>query len=236
MQNVFAVARREFVSFFNSPIAYLVCASYLILSYWLYFPELFLGGQAELRGFFGMAPLLFCIFTPLFTMRLLAEERSQGTLELLLTMPITDWQVVIGKFLAVTGLIAVLLLLTLSLPISVAALGPLDKGATVAAYLGMLLMCATYAAIGLMASAFTRNQIVAGIIAFSLGFTLFIVGAEVQVMPPWLAPICNAISIQTHFNNIARGVIDTRDVLYYASMIFGCLLIAQTTLESRRWR
>ena len=236
MQNVLAVARREFVSYFNSPIAYLVVAAYLILSGSLFFPELFLGGQADLRGFFGMAPLLFCFFTPLFTMRLLAEERSQGTLELLLTMPVTDWQVVVGKYLASMGLIGVLLLLTLPFPISVAALGPLDKGATVAAYVGMLLMTGTYAAIGLMASAFTRNQIVAGIVAMFIGFTLFIVGAMIQVMPPWLAPICNAISIQTHFMNIARGVIDTRDVLYYASVILGCLVVAQTTLESRRWR
>jgi gliding motility-associated transport system permease protein len=236
MQNVLAVARREFVSYFNSPIAYLVVASYLILSGSLFFPELFLGGQADMRGFFGMAPLLFCFFTPLFTMRLIAEERSQGTLELLLTMPITDWQVVIGKFLASTGLTAVLLLLTLAFPISVGALGPIDKGAIAAAYIGMLLMCATYGAIGLMASSFTRNQIVAGIVAMSLGFVLFIVGAMVQVMPPWLAPFCNAISIQTHFTNIARGVIDTRDLLYYASMIFGCLLVAETSLESRRWR
>ncbi|HZS39820.1 MAG TPA: ABC transporter permease [Polyangia bacterium] len=236
MQNVFAVARREFVSYFNSPIAYLVVAAYLILSGELFFRELFLGGQADMRGFFGMAPLLFCFFTPLITMRLLAEERAQGTLELLLTMPVTDWQVVIGKFFASTGLIAVLLLLSLAFPLSVGALGPIDKGATVAAYVGMLLMSGTYAAIGLMTSAFTRNQIVAGILAMFIGFVLFIVGAEVQVMPPWLAPICNAISIQTHFMNIARGVIDSRDVLYYVSVILGCLVVAQTTLESRRWR
>jgi ABC-2 type transport system permease protein len=236
MQNTLAVARREFVSYFNSPIAYLVVAVYLILAGGLFFTELFIGGQADMRGFFGLAPLLFFIFTPLFTMRLLAEERAQGTLELLLTFPLTDWQVVIGKYLASLGLIAVLLLLTLPIPISVAALGPLDKGATVAAYVGMLLMCGTYAAIGLMASSFTRNQIVAGIIALFIGFSLFIIGQMVQVMPSWLAPFCNAISIHTRFLNIARGVIDSRDVFYYLSMITGCLIIAQTSLESRRWR
>src|SRR5262249_42620043 len=121
-------------------------------------------------------------------------------------------------------------------PVTVALLGPLDKGATVAGYVGMLLMCATYAAIGLMASAFTRNQIVAALIALFIGFGLFIIGQLVQVLPPSIAPLCNAISIHVRFQNIARGVIDTRDVIYYASMIGGCLLVAQTTLDSRRWR
>lgn len=236
MKNVLAVAKREFQSYFNSPIAYLVVTVYLILSGALFFTELFIGGQADMRGFFGLAPLLFFIITPFLTMRLLAEERAQGTLELLLTMPVTDWQVVLGKYLASVGLISVLLLLTLAFPISVASLGPLDKGATFAAYVGMLLMCGTYAAIGLMASAFTKNQIVAALIALFIGFGLFIIGQLVQVMPPMLATIADAISIHTRFQNIARGVIDTRDLLYYASMIFGCLLVAQTTLESRRWR
>jgi ABC-2 type transport system permease protein len=236
MSNTLAITRREFASYFNSPIAYIVVAVYLILSGALFFTELFLNGQADMRGFFSLAPLLFFIITPFLTMRLLAEERSQGTLELLLTMPVTDWQVVVGKYLASIGLICVLLLLTVAFPISVASLGPLDKGATVAGYIGMLLMCGTYAAIGLMASSFTKNQIVAALIALFIGFGLFIIGQMVQVMPAWIAPFCNAISIHTRFQNIARGVIDTRDVLYYLSMIFGCLLVAETTLDSRRWR
>jgi ABC-2 type transport system permease protein len=151
-------------------------------------------------------------------------------------MPVTDWQVVLGKYLASIGLIAVLLALTLPFPLSVASLGPLDKGATFAGYVGMLLMCGTYAAIGLMASAFTRNQIVAVLVAFFISFPLFLVGQLVQLLPAWIAPFANAIAINTRFQNIARGVIDTRDVLYYASMIFACLLIAESTLESRRWR
>jgi ABC-2 type transport system permease protein len=231
-----AIARREFASYFNSPIAYLVVSVYLILSGGLFFTELFLGGQADMRGFFGLAPLFFFIITPFLTMRLLAEEKSQGTLELLLAMPVTDWQVVLGKYLASLGLIIVMLALTVPFAFSVAQLGPLDKGATFAGYVGMLLMVGTYAAIGLMASAFTRNQIVAALIALFIGFGLFILGKLVQVLPPSVAPLCNAISIDTRFQNIARGVIDSRDVFYYLSMIFGCLLVAQTTLDSRRWR
>jgi ABC-2 type transport system permease protein len=236
MQNILAVAKREFTSYFNSPIAYIVATVYILLSGWLFFSDLFLNGQADMRQFFAMAPLLFAIVIPLLTMRLLAEERREGTLELLLTMPVTDWQVVLGKFLASVGLIAALLGLTLAFPLSVAALGPLDKGATFAGYVGLLLMGGAYAAIGLMASAFTKNQIIAVLVGFMISFALFLVGQLVQVLPPSLAPFCNAISISTRFHNIARGVLDTRDLLYYASMIGACLLVAQTMLESRRWR
>ena len=236
MQNIVAVAKREFASYFNSPIAYIVAVVYILISGYLFFTELFLNGQADMRPFFGIAPLLFLFIMPLLTMRLLAEEKREGTLELLLTMPVTDWQVVIGKYLAAVGLIVVLLALTVTFPITVAALGPLDKGATLAAYIGMLLMGGAYAAIGLMASAFTKNQIVAVLIAFFISFGLFLVGQLVQVLPPSIAPFCNAISINTRFQNIARGVIDSRDLLYYLSMIFGCLLVAEATLESRRWR
>jgi ABC-2 type transport system permease protein len=214
----------------------MVVTVYFITAGWLFFTQLFLENQADMRGFFGLAPLLFALIMPFLTMRLLAEERAQGTLELLLTMPVTDWEVVLGKYLASVGLISVLLGLTLIFPMTVASLGPLDKGATVAAYFGMLLMCGTYAAIGLMASAFSRSQIIAALIAFAIGFGLFIVGQLVQVLPPWIAPFANAVSIHSRFQNIARGVIDTRDVLYYASMIGSCLLVAQSTLESRRWR
>ncbi len=236
MRNVAAIAKREFTSYFNSPIAYIVAVIYVCTGGYLFFKQLFIEGQADMRPFFGFAPLLFLFIVPLLTMRLLAEERREGTLELLLTMPITDWEVVLGKFVASLGLIAVMVGLTLFFPITVAALGPIDKGATFAAYIGLLLMGGAYAAIGLMASAFTRNQIIAVLIAFFICFALFLIGQLVQVLPPSLAPIANAISITTRFQNIARGVLDSRDLLYYGSMIFGCLLVAQTTLESRRWR
>ncbi len=236
MRNVLAIARRELASYFDSPIAYLVVSVYLILSGALFFSSVFIMGQADLRGFFGLAPLLLFIMVPFLTMRLLAEERASGTLELLLSMPVTDWQVVLGKYLAATGLLAVLYLLTITVPISIAQVGPLDAGATVAAYVGLLLMSATYAAVGLMASAFTRNQIIAALVALFIGFFLFILGQLSSVFPPEIARICAAISIAGHFDAIQRGVIDLRDVLYFVTLSGGCLLIAQASLESRRWR
>lgn len=236
MQNTLAVAKREFASYFNSPIAYLVVTVFLGLSGGLFFPGLFLNQSADMRGFFELMPLLFFILTPFLTMRLFAEEKAQGTLELLLTMPVTDVQVVMGKYLASLGLILVAIAMTFPFAFTVAGLGPLDKGATAAAYVGLILMCATYAAIGLMTSAFTKNQIVAALISLMIGFGLFILSRLIPFLPPSIAPIVNAISIDVRFQNIARGVIDSRDVLYYLSMIFGCLLVAQTTLASRRWR
>jgi ABC-2 type transport system permease protein len=236
MQNALAVARREFTSYFDSPIAYLVVAVFVGVSGYLYFTNLFLTNQADMREFFALCPMLFVFLMPALTMRLLAEERAQGTLELLLTMPITDWQVVLGKFLASLGLVAVMLATTLPFAVSVGALGPLDKGTTFAGYVGLLFLGGGFCAIGLMASAFTRNQIVAFIITLAIGLTLWLVGKLVQVLPGGIAPYAAAISIENRFMNIARGVLDLRDVVYYVSLIGGCLLVAQTTLDSRRWR
>ena len=122
------------------------------------------------------------------------------------------------------------------LAVAIGMLGPLDKGAAVAGYLGMVLMCATYSAIGLMASSFTKNQIVAAVIALFIGFFLFIIGQMIPVLPPSVAPLANAISIHLRFQNIARGVIDTRDVLYFVTVIAICLGLAFRSLESRRWK
>lgn len=236
MRNTLAIAKREFSSYVNSPIPYILVTAYIITAGYLFFRQLFFVRQADMRPFFENTPLLFCLIVPFLTMRLVAEERKEGTLELLLTMPVTDWQLVLGKFLAALGLMGVLLLLTLPFPITVAGLGPLDKGATVAAYFGALLMSGAYIAIGIMASSFTKSQIVAALVAFFIGFALFLLGALTNMLPPSLAVVAGALSIMTHFMNIARGVIDSRDVLYYLSMIIVCLLIAQTTLDSRRWR
>jgi gliding motility-associated transport system permease protein len=236
MRNTMAIARREFASYVNSPIPYILVTAYLVIAGYFFTTSLFIGKQADMRPFFEMMPLLFCFIVPFVTMRLVAEERKEGTLELLLTMPVTDWQLVVGKFLAALGLMTVLLLLTVALPITVAALGPLDKGTTVAGYIGALLMSGAFIAIGVMSSSFTKSQIVAALVAFFICFALYMMGHFVGVLPRSLSMLAAGLSISSHFMNIARGVIDTRDLVYYASIIFVCLLIAQTTLDSRRWR
>jgi ABC-2 type transport system permease protein len=236
MRNTLAIAKREFQSYVNSPIAYILVTLYTITAGYLFFHNLFLSRQADMRTFFEYMPLLFAFIVPLLTMRTIAEERREGTLELLLTLPLTDVQLIAGKFLAALGLMTALLILTLAFPVTVSFLGPLDWGTTIAGYIGALLMAGAYVAIGVMASAFLRSQIAAALIAFGIGFSLYLVGSTIPYLPPWAQPIAEGLSIGSHFMNISRGVIDSRDLVYYASMIFGCLIITHTTLESRRWR
>jgi ABC-2 type transport system permease protein len=238
MRNTLTIARRELGSYFNSPIAYIVIAAFLFLNSWLFFSTFFLYNTADLRELFaGFAPtLLVTIFAPAITMRLVAEERAQGTLELLITMPVSDWQVVLGKFLGAVVLFAVAMCLMLVYGLIVSFLGPLDKGPALGGYLGLLLLGATFIAIGLMTSSWTRSQIVAFIISVLICWGLWLIGKIVPFVPQPLQPLAEFIGIDSHVANSARGVIDTRDLLYYGSLIGGSLLLAEQSLASRKWR
>ena len=236
MSPALTISRREIRTYFNSPVAYIVVSVFTIITGYLFFTQLLLEQQAEMRGFFGSMPLLFMFLAPAITMRLLADERSSGTLEMLITMPVRDWEVVLGKFLAAMALVCTALGLTLVFAITVRVFGPLDRGPTIGGYLGLLLMGGAYVAIGVMCSAFTRNSIVAFIVAFAISFALFLFGHVVQFVPQALQPLVAFLSISNHFENISRGVIDTRDVIYYLSVMGVSLLMATLALESRRWR
>jgi ABC-2 type transport system permease protein len=238
MRNTLTIARREMGSYFNSPIAYILIPVFLLLSSWLFFNNLFIANQADMRDLFSgfWTTLVLAVFAPAIAMRLLAEERSSGTLELLITMPISDWQVVMGKFLGALGLFCTAVALMLVYGITIAWLGPLDKGPAFGGYLGLILLGATFIAIGLAASAITRSQIIAFIISVLVCMALWLIGKVTQFFPQSLQPIVEFIGIDSHIANTARGVIDTRDLLYYGSFIGGSLLLAQQTLESRKWR
>ena len=236
MSATLAISKRELRTYFNSPVAYIVVTVFMLLAGYLFFNTVFIEKQAEMRGYFGLVPMLFTFIIPAMTMRLIAEEKGSGTIELLITMPVRDWEVVVGKFLAALGLLAVLLALTLVYAFTLASIGPIDKGPTFGGYLGLLLMGASYVAIGVMASSFTRNQIVAFILAFAICFALYLFGRVVQIVPPALQPIISFLSIDNHFESISRGVIDTRDIIYYLSVIAVSLVIATVSLESRKWK
>lgn len=247
MRNTLTIARRELTTYFNTPVAYVVVPIFLVMTGGWLFGTLFLQNEATLRAFFTpfwgsmtpnffSAPFALAIFAPLVTMRLLAEEQQTGTLEVLMTLPVSDWNVVLGKFLAALGLLAVALLLTVAFPITVRSMGPLDGGPIIGGYLGLLLLGSFFMAVGLMASSFTRNQIVAALISLAICLFIYFVGQFVPLLPNWLIPFFEYISISYHFDSIARGVIDTRVVIYYASLTAACLVITQTTLSSRRWR
>lgn len=236
MTPALVISRREIRTYFNSPVAYIVVPVFVIITGYLFFTQLFLEKQADMRGFFNIMPLLFMFMIPAITMRLLADEKSSGTLELLITMPVRDWEVVVGKFLAAMALLCTAIGLTLVFAITVKSLGPLDRGPTIGGYLGLVLMGGAYVSIGVMASALTRNSIVSFIVAFAISFALYLLGRLTQFLPQSLQKLVAFLSIDGHFENIGRGVVDSRDVIYYLSVMTVCLLIATLSLESRRWK
>jgi ABC-2 type transport system permease protein len=236
MSPALVISRREIRTYFNSPVAYIVVTVFTVFSSYLFFSQLFAQKQAELREMFQIMPFIFMFVVPAVTMRLLADEKASGTLELLSTMPVRDWEVVVGKFLAALTLVATAIGLTLVFALSVRLLGPLDRGPAIGGYVGALLMGGAYVSIGVMCSAFTRNSIVAFIASFGISFALYLFGRLTTFVPEALQPIVAFLSIDGHFENVGRGVIDTRDVIYYLSVIGTCLLVATTALESRRWK
>jgi ABC-2 type transport system permease protein len=211
---------------------------FLHLSGYFYVNTLILLGQASLREFFNLAPLLFVVFAPALTMRLLAEERKSGTIELLLTMPIKDSQVVLGKFLAGVAIVAVGLILTLPYAFSVASLtsekATFDWGPAIGGYIGLLLMAASFIALGLWASSLSRNQIIGFIVGLLLCFTFYIIDRTAIFLPASLGAVFEFLSVDYHFRNIARGVLDSRDLLFYFSLTGAGLVLTTRTLATSR--
>ncbi len=237
MRNLMAVARREFHAYFDSPVAYIVIVSFLVVAGWMYFSTVFILDRADLRSFFAPSPfspaMLIVILAPAITMRLIAEEQKSGTIELLLTMPMRDGEIIVGKFLAAFGLMAVALLLTLAYPLSIAWLGELDWGPVVGGYVGMSLFSSALLAIGILCSALTENQIVAFIVAFLISAVLYYVYWLQFFVPTFLAPVVEFVSLSFHLDNLSRGVIDSRDVVFYLSVTAAALLLATQTLGRR---
>ena len=234
MHNIMVSARREFKSYFDSPVAYIVLTFFLIITGYFFTSNLFLANQADLRTLWGIVPLLFVFFIPAISMRLLADEKKSGTIELLYTYPIKDSEIVVGKYLAALGLLGVVLVCTLFYAFTIASLGNIDTGQTVAGYVGLVLMAAAYLAIGVFASSVTDNQIVAFILALFISFFFFIADKILFFLPSGLAGVFEYLGIEYHFQNVARGVIDTRNLLYFASVIFFALLLASHALSRRR--
>lgn len=235
IRTIMTVFRRELRSYFNSPVAYVVIVVFLAIVGWFFSSNLFLMNVASMRVVFELVPLVFLFFIPAITMRLLSEEQMTGTLELLTTRPVRDSEIVLGKFFAAWLLVAVTLLPTLLYVIALATLGPLDIGPVLSGYLGLLLMAAVYIGIGIFASSLTKNQIVAFIISFLIVLALFLLNKVLIYVPEGLASTFEFLGIDYHFSNIARGVIDSRNLIYFASLIGFSLLLASVSLERRKW-
>ena len=237
MDKIWIIAKRELQTFFDSLTAYIMLVAFLGFSgffTWLYGSDIFLRNQADLQVFFSIAYWTLFFFIPAITMRTMAEEKKSGTIELLLTKAVTDWQIVVGKFLACLILILVALALTLPYYLTVWKLGPVDHGSVLTGYLGLILMSSTYISIGIYTSSITNNQIVAFLLALLVGIFFHIIfDVLANIFTGVIGGFFSYLSLSSHYESISRGVIDSKDLVYFLSIIFLGLVLSETTLSKR---
>jgi len=236
--NITTIARRELSFYFNSPIAYIaitvflaICGVYLFVGH-----DFFAGNQATMRPLFEQIPVFFILYAPAITMRLLSEEKRSGTVELLATWPITDLQIILGKYLGALLLLTITLAMSLIFPLLIASLGDLDMGLVLGGYIGLLLVGAGYMAMGLATSTWTENQIVAFILAVLLCTFFYAIDAMVGSIFADARDAFAFLSFRAHFANIARGVIDSRDFVFFLTVIGASIGVATMSLQARNWK
>ncbi len=237
MSPVGVIAKREVASYFDSLIAYIIIVAFLGFTgffTWLYGSDIFMRKQADLAAFFGVARWTLFFFIPAITMRQLAEEKKTGTIELLLTKAISERQIILGKFLSCLIMVGLALLFTLPYYITLTQLGNVDHGAIISGYFGLVLMSAAYISIGLFASSITSNQIVAFLVAlfisifFQLLFDIMSSGAS-----GFMAELFTTLSLSRHYDSIVRGVLDSKDIVYFVSLTLFWLMLAELNIRSR---
>jgi len=236
MRNVLAIARREILAYFTSPIAYVVLAAFLgVIGY--FFPLiLFYSQQATLEYLLSDMAFVLLLITPLLTMRLLAEEQRLGTIELLLTSPVRDWELVAGKFLASLAFLVVLLVLSAYTSLILFQVGNPDPGPILTGYLGIFLLGGSLLAIGLLLSSLTQNQIVAAVLSLVIMMLLWLLSALAGALEPPVSDVLTAMAIFEHFSDFAKGIISLKDVVFYLSLMALALFLTTRSVETRRWR
>ncbi len=234
--NTIAIARREFVSYFSSPLGYIVIGMFLLLVGFLFFiPFAFLTlGKVTLQPMFNSISWLLPLISPAIAMRTFAEESRTGTLEMLITQPVRDWEVILGKYLGALGLLAVCIFATFSYPLIISRMGELDWGPVAGGYLGLLLGGGAYVSLGVMVSSYTKDQITAFFVAFIIGSVFFLMN-KALIFFGGAASVIEYLCPDYHFASISRGVLDARNIIYFGSVIFVCLLATARSLDSRRW-
>lgn len=243
MRETTIVMRRELRGYFNSPIAYVFGALFLFVQLARSVVVIGHGQAADMSLFFSGLPLVFLLFLPVLTMRSWAEERKLGTLELLMTFPVTIRQLVLGKFLAALGFLTAVMLLSLGLPWTLDSLGRIDWGVTIGGYVAGMLVAAAYLAVGMFFSSLTRDQIVAALLSIVTLGVLYLLGIPDILLllvrfglPDWLVELLGALSPGKYFVSITRGVIDTRDIVYFGSFCGLFLYLNGLVLRGRRMR
>ncbi len=220
MKQIKTIAIKEFKDYFISPIAYIVISLFLIVTGWFFFSTFFIFDRADLRDFFSLLPIIFSFIIPAVTMRLFSEEKNIGSYEILLTMPVSFTDIALGKFFAATMFTASMLIPTLSYPLFISLIGQVDPGPVIGGYIGSIFLAAAYCSLGIFASSLTRNQIVAFIIGAALCFTLTILDKLLFFMPSKILPVIEFLGANSHFSTISKGIIDSRDLVYFVSVVF----------------
>jgi ABC-2 type transport system permease protein len=233
MRQVAHIFRKEFSAYFISPIAYIVISIFLLVTGWFFFSTFFFFNQANLRTFYTLLPVVFAFVIPAITMRLISEELNVGSDEILLTMPVTYGDVILGKFFASVALIIAMLIPTFAYPLTVSFMGQLDWGPVMGGYIGAVFLGAAFSAVGLFASALTRNQIIAFIIGLAICFALTLIDKMLFFLPQSLLGVFSYLGADFHFQNIAKGIIDSRDILYFVSVCFVGLFGAHLALHQK---
>lgn len=235
MGNIWIIAKRELQVYFDSLVAYIMLILFLGFSgffTWIFGNDVFIMGQASLAVFFAIAYWTLFFFTPALTMRLVAEERKSGTLELVMTKSVSNWQFLLGKFTAALLLIGAALVCTLPYVFTVASIGNLDSGEVLGGYLGLVMMSCAYLGIGIYASSLTSNQVVAFLVALLIGLCFHIIfGVLAQNMTGVFGEVFYQLNMATHYESISRGVIDSRDIIYFFSLALAGLVLAESELR-----
>lgn len=241
MNSIWILTKKELASHFDSLMAYILLVVFLGMSgffTWLFGNDIFLRGQASLDSFFGISFWTLFFFIPAITMKSIAEENKTGTIELLITKAVSDWQIIVGKFLSCLLLVGIALALTLPYYFTVWKLGPVDHGAVWGGYLGMVLVSAAYISIGIFTSSLSNNQIISFLLALLIGifFQILFGLLSNSIGSGMIANIFDYLDLRTHFESLSRGVIDSKDLIYFFSIIFSGLVLAQTMLSKRNWK
>lgn len=254
MRNIITIARRDFKAYFTSPVAYVVAGAFLAIMGWMFFFNLshfnlqnlqyqqFNMGKGIsitdgiIRPLFGNMNVIFLFLVPFITMRLFAEERKMHTIELLMTSPVTNWEIILGKFFSSFALVACILAGTLVYPIVLFLTGNPDPGPVFTSYLGTLFMFSCYLSVGLFCSSLTENQIVAAVLTWGILLFFWLISWATQSAGPVLSDVLQHLSLINHYNNFSRGIIETTDVVFYLSFIGLGLFLTNRVLDSYRWR
>ncbi len=230
----FILAKKELSNFFSGPIAYIIISLFLIIIGVLFFSYFFLDARAEMRGFFSYIPILFSFFIPALTMRLFSEEKKSGTFETILTIPIKPHEIVIGKYLSAVLFICIMIAPTFLYLITLFLTGSPDIGPLIGGYLGSILLGASFASIGLFISSITKNQIIAFFGSWAICFSLFALSQLVYIFPAFAVGFIENMTVNYHFENLSRGIIDSRNILYFFSIIAIFLLATVNSVKERR--